>query len=190
MSRKAGDLCPKHSPQNAALHEQRIRRMEGVIALGIEIGWYDRSLLFAGLHQDDVEEYGNRYTRSAGTEINSSKKLLAASAPCGEGDPSCRPDFQGDTMTQAQTEELQSRIEAKIETSPALAKLGLFMLTLTEAELHEIGTFIGAEVGTVMRHEQAAHESGVPATGAGPGGLVDVRGAAGAAEDATGIHGR
>jgi hypothetical protein len=51
-----------HNARNARLLERRIQKMQKRIASGKGAGWYDRSLLLTGLKQDDVEEYGERYT--------------------------------------------------------------------------------------------------------------------------------
>jgi hypothetical protein len=64
-------------------HQQRVSRKE-------EAGWYDRRLLTAGLHQDDHEEYGTRYTgrQARKSEVASSVAMLAGGslgAPCGQG---------------------------------------------------------------------------------------------------------
>lgn len=41
--------------------EQRILQHQQRVSRGIEIGLYPRALLWAGLRQDDVSEYGSRY---------------------------------------------------------------------------------------------------------------------------------
>jgi hypothetical protein len=70
-----------HTKRNARLLEQRIKRMEKRIASGKGSGWYDRALLLAGLHQDDVEEYGDRYT---GRQARTQDPAGSLSAPCGK----------------------------------------------------------------------------------------------------------
>jgi hypothetical protein len=88
MSRRRWDKGAALTPQQQDAVEARIARMRQRIESGEGVGWYDRGeLLFAGLHQDDADEYGNRYTRSAGTEINSSKQLLAAERAVWGGRP-------------------------------------------------------------------------------------------------------
>jgi hypothetical protein len=51
-----------HNARNARLLERRIRKMQKRIESGKGSGWYPLSLLLTGLKQDDVEEYGERYT--------------------------------------------------------------------------------------------------------------------------------
>ena len=51
---------------NAAMHEERIQRMEALIEAGNDTGYYPRSFLTTGRQESD-EEYKGKY-RSAGTK--------------------------------------------------------------------------------------------------------------------------